>query len=311
MSLAKRAQNWIDPEIADASDVGDEVLAEFENLFSDISVEEEEGSEDVEAEGPEFEGEVTIQVGEDDPKEFSFSLPKVPGSDVEDDIEEITVEEPEDEVVVEEQDTWDYGVLTNFLPWLAKMIQNVPGHNGYDTSGLERAISYLGALNKSISRAVRSDLKNTLDIPQIEKARKEIEEGIMRLEERLERQTMNKKRNKKKSDSEYAGELIKEAQKISGVQGRIVVTVPLIISRVARVCINGMVSAGHDIEDLFDRQVKKYNFDIQQQAELMQLLEDMGYPLRRDRGFLRDEEIDITRSDNFDWAANYPENGTK
>ena len=38
----------------------------------------------------------------------------------------------------------------------------------------------------------------------------------------------------------------------------------------------------------------------------MQLLEDMNYTVRRDRGFLRDEEIDTTKSDNMDWAANYP-----
>lgn len=66
-----------------------------------------------------------------------------------------------------------------------------------------------------------------------------------------------------------------------------------------------MVSAGHDIEDLFSRQVKKYKLNDREQAETMQLLADMGYPLRQDRGFLLDEDVDTRSSDNFDWSASY------
>lgn len=316
MSLAKRAQKyWEDEE--DKFPADDE-MSQVEELFSKIRVgedpedlEEDEPIGDIEIDEPEHDvaGEVTLQVGEENPEEFTFSLPQLPGSDDVDEPEEeeIEVEEEEDEVEdPESQDAWDYGgKLVNFLPWLVKMLQNIPRHNR-ETSGLERAIAYLSMIDKSISKAVRSDIREELDIAKIEEARKEIEDGIERLEKELEKRHSKKKQKNAFVNSEYAGQLVKEAQKIAGVQGRIVVTVPLIISRVARTCINGMVSAGHDIEDLFDRQVKKYNFDIQQQAELMQLLEDMGYPLRRDRGFLRDEEIDRTRSDNFDWAANYP-----
>lgn len=300
MSLAKRAQYWEDESQAD------DTMSQVEDLFSKIDVGEDPDDEevgDIEVDEPEgLIGDVVIEIDEAEPKEFTFELSKLPGSD---DIEEpeeetdgdLEVAEEEDEVSMDEQDAWDYGKLHNFLPWLVKMIQNIPRHNR-ESAGIERAIAYLSMLDKSISKAVRSDIREELDIPQVQKARTEIESGIERLETELN------KRNKKKK-AEQSGQLIKEAQKISGVQG-IVVTVPLIISRAARVCINGMVSGGHDIEDLYDRQVKKYNFDVQQQAELLQLLEDMGYPLRRDRGFLRDEKIDTTSSDNFDWAANYP-----
>ena len=84
----------------------------------------------------------------------------------------------------------------------------------------------------------------------------------------------------------------------------IVVTVPILLSRVARVCINGAVSAGHDIEDLFDRQVKAYKLDDREQAEVMQLLSDMGYPMRRDRGFLLNEKQE--GQDGSDWNQNFP-----
>jgi len=80
----------------------------------------------------------------------------------------------------------------------------------------------------------------------------------------------------------------------------------LLISSLARVCINSMVSAGHDLEDEYAKQIKEYKLDKREQRELGQLLEDMGYPLRIDRGVPPGTEIDTTRSDNSDWAANYP-----
>lgn len=311
MALAKTAQFWEDEnDVTDIMQINKCVICggALDNEgrcpkceMEDLSAADDEVDSDGGVEG---EGTIVVELDGDNPvgEEFSFVLPKVPGADLDDEDDfAISVEEPEEEVRVGEQDVWDYGALSNFMPWLSKMFSSVPRHNGYETSGLERAISYLGVLDKSISRAVRSDLKEELDIPQVEKARQEIQDGIDRLEERLNRILSKKK--KKKADFEPG--LVKEAQKITGVKG-IMITVPLIISRAARVCINGYVSAGHDIEDLFQKQVDRYKFDIVQQAELMQLLEDMGYPLRRDRGFLLDEEIDATSTDNMDWAANYP-----
>jgi ubiquitin C-terminal hydrolase len=80
---------------------------------------------------------------------------------------------------------------------------------------------------------------------------------------------------------------------------------PLFASRIARICINGTVSAGHDISDMFQKQVKKWKLTDREQAEVMQLLSDMGYPLREDRGYMPDEEVDVTSSDNYDWSAQY------
>ena len=83
------------------------------------------------------------------------------------------------------------------------------------------------------------------------------------------------------------------------------ITVPLLISRIARVCINGMVSGGHDINDLFHRQVKKYKLTDREQAETMQVLADLGYTMREDRGYMFDDDVDTSSSDNFDYSANY------
>lgn len=200
---------------------------------------------------------------------------------------------------------WDWSAkgAEGFVAWVKERLSDVPKHSGYDTAGLERAVSYLDKLDGEISKAMRMDLDGELDANKVEEVRAKIDEGISRLEDRIDKVKSSKKKPKKKK-AELDPSLVKEAQKITGVGG-IIVTVPLLISRVARVCINGMVSGGHDIEDLFDRQVKKYKLSEREQAEVMQLLDDMGYALRRDRGYLADEGVDPASSDNFDWAANY------
>jgi hypothetical protein len=169
-------------------------------------------------------------------------------------------------------------------------------------------MAYMEKLDSEISKAMRMDLDEELDANQVEKVRSQLDEGLSRLQGRLDKVKDSKKSSKKRkktADYEMDDEgFIKEAQKIIGVSG-VYITVPLLISRIARVCINGTVSAGHDIEDLYNRQVKKWNLTEREQAETMQLLFDMGYPLRQDRGFMPDDDIEVSDSDNMDWAANY------
>ena len=202
---------------------------------------------------------------------------------------------------------WEAHGPHGFIAWIKGRISDVPKHSGYDTAGLERAIAYMERIDNEISKAMRMDLDGELDGNKIEVVRSELDDGIARLQARLDKVKDTKKSNKRKKKSEYIMDedgFIKEAQKITGVQG-VYVTVPLLISRIARVCINGTVSAGHDIEDLYSRQVKKYALNEREQAEVQQLLFDMGYPLRQDRGFMPDDDLEVSDSDNMDWAANY------
>lgn len=316
MSLAKIAQPVWEDEPEDVNDAmfvtGDPPgeQAGFESMEPPADVfDADEDDITVEEPDDDLEGELVIQVDDEEPEVFSFTLPELPGAegDIEIDDGDIEVEEGEEEVEVAERDMWDWesGGVGSFLQWLQGMFNSIPKYHGDQTTGVERAVSFLSKLDAAISKAVRSDLKEELDISQVENARREIRSGIKRLNQRLERLTVGDKKKKANSDVSYREMLVKEAQKISGIN-KTTITVDILLARVAKTCINGMVSAGHDIEDLFDRQVKKYNLDVREQASVMQLLEDMGYPLRRDRGFLRDEEIDRTRSDNFDWNANYP-----
>lgn len=206
------------------------------------------------------------------------------------------------------KDKWDWEAHGphGFVAWIKSRIAEVPKHSGFDSAGLERAHAFLQRLDNEISKAMRMDLDGELDANKIEEVRAQIDDGMARLDARLDKVKKSKKSSrKKKAEYEIDSEgFVKEAQKITGVQG-VYVTVPLLISRIARVCINGTVSAGHDIEDLYNRQVKRYKLNEREQAEVQQLLFDMGYPMRQDRGFMPEDDFEVYDSDNMDWAANY------
>lgn len=245
----------------------------------------------------------------DDPHDVVFKLDSIPGAPG---AQEIVILEPDDDKEIEveadpeESDSWKWE-HSNFLPWLSKMFAAVPSHSGYDTTGLEKAIAYFDALDREISKAMRTDFKDEIDAAKAERAREEIENGLERLIERLEKVKSDKyKRHGKKKSRGWAEDagLVKEAQKATHITG-ITITVPLLISRIARVCINGMVSAGHDIEDMFKLQVEEYNLDKREQAELSQLLSDMGYAMAQDRGYPVGTPVETWKNDNFDWNAQY------
>lgn len=257
----------------------------------------------------EGDGEVTIQVDDEDPetKQFSFTLPLVPGGEYQEDIEEPSeIEVEEDDEIVVNDDPWNWGAPSNFLSWLCNKMNVVPNHSGRDSAGLERAISYLEAIDREISKAVRSDLNNDIDISEVETARDELHKGLERLQERLDKVVSSKypgRKKKRKKKAEENSNLVKEAK--SAHVGNIMVTVPLLISSIVRTCINSMVSAGKDIESCFDKLAQKYELTPREEMEAIQLFADMGYAIRRPRGYHRDEEIDYTSTDNFDYIAQY------
>lgn len=242
---------------------------------------------------------------------------KIPGAPegAEDPVEEVieVVEDKEEDKEEDENDArkgkpagkWDWKSkgAEGFLEWIKERFANIPKHSGYDSAGLERACSYLDKLDAEISKAMRLDIDGELDANKIEEVRSKIDDGLSRLQDRLNKVKKSKKSTKKKADIEvYDEEIKKEAQKSASI----VVTVPLFISTLARILINGTVSAGHDTKDMYNKLCKKYDLKPRERLELMQLMRDMGFPLRGDRGLWDDEELDQTSSDNFDFAANYP-----
>ena len=157
-------------------------------------------------------------------------------------------------------------------------------------------------INNEISKAIANDYNGEVDVAKLEQARREIFDGIHRLEEAVEK--LDNGYRGKKADLDENG-LVKEAKQDR--IGGIIITVPILISRIAKVCINSMVSGGKDIERVFADQSKEWSLDKREQAELMELLEAMGYNQpRRDRAYPADHQMEYKSSDNYDLSANYP-----
>lgn len=253
-----------------------------------------------------------MEVMESHPDDFVIEVGELPGVDgLDPELEQKleVVEEPEEQKADDEKKSkvapkWDWQSkgATGFLVWVKERVTTVPKHSGYDSAGIERAISYLEKLDSEISKAMRLDLDEELDSSKIEEVRSKVETGIESLHARLDK--VSKKGKKKKKASDDVEGLVKEAQKIPGISG-IVITVPLLISGIVRTCINGTISAGHDLEDMFEKLAKKHKLTDREKFECFQLFADMGYPCRRDRGYMPDEDVDPTSSDNFDWSGSF------
>jgi hypothetical protein len=198
---------------------------------------------------------------------------------------------------------WKDRGATGFVTWVTERFKDVPKHSGKDSAGIERAIAYLNKLDGEISKAMRLDVDGELDSDKVESIRAKIERGVDMLEKALKKITKKKKDRKKKAELDD-GEIIKEA-KVVGMSGNYV-NVPLLISALARMCVNSTVSAGHSMEDNIKKVGDKFKLSDREKFELAFLIQDMGFPVRADRYYLdvMSEPRDKTK-DGFDFAANY------
>ena len=304
MALYKTAQlfNAEDNEI-DIEDIGDDDQV--------ILYEDKPSPEDViEAH--------SLPMGEDS-VEISFKLPSLPGSEAP---LEVSTDDPievveEDHTKSKKSDKNEVKEVENTDPWTSwkekgpkhlcnwakDMLQFIPRHNGNTVAGCERAAAFLERLQKELSAGVRSDLMGDIEIEEFEKIRNEIDSGIDRLYEAAKH--MGKKKKTSTNSIRQDNELVKEAAGTTPIHGAII-TIPQIISTLARIAVNSCVSAGHDIEKVADYLIKKYELSKREQLEFVQTVSDMGFPMRRDRGLGLDEKFDPTSSNNYDMSSNYP-----
>jgi hypothetical protein len=313
MSLYKESQEiLIDDEPVNL--VGDNVITmtgEDPSENSDV-IQVSEGNESLKQ--PVVEIEIT----------FDSDMPGVPRKEV----EKIKLEPEEKELEVSEADDekdedkaedkkpnsiWDWQTqgLPNFLNWVNERFLNVPYHSGRDTAGIERAISYLKAVDSEISKAMRSDKDGQLDFAKIVDVRSKIENGIQALKTQLDRLVKPRKKADEeieliiKEGEDTSEQIVKEAQKAVPLKGNYV-NVPLLIAGIARICINSTISAGHSMEDSFEKLAKKFKLDDREKFQVVLLIRDMGFPIRADRFSLLEEQIDPTESQGLDYMTNYP-----
>jgi hypothetical protein len=308
MTLSSTAQLFVvDPSMV-------QQMGEGAMSFAPLEVSEKDGEEhSEEVPHKHLHDQEELEVAE--PGEVAIVIGELPGApsgtvDPEPPIEVSEMEEEkkdEQDAEPKKNEKWDWSSrgAHGFIAWIKERCDDVPKHSGSDSAGLERAVAYLDRLDGEISRAMRMDLDGELDANQIEKVRATIEEGVERLNDRLDKvkKVKKTKRSKKKSELDTDSVIVKEAQKIMGVGG-VIVTADLLTSHIARICVNSTVSAGHDIEVTLAEQIKKYSLNKREQACLIELLDCMGYPMRRDRGYLLDEEHNDADG-KFDWISNF------
>lgn len=274
-----------------------------------VSEEEEEEQQDEDV--------VDMKIEDKEPEEIEviqFHFDKIPGAE---DQSELPVEEEGDlevsdsEVTVEEDDIWNWKEPKNVLKWAKNMLENhMPKHTGHDLSGVQACIRFHEDLLSELSRALRADRYNDIDVNLMEELRFGIHQSIERLKEREEQiegfkyKKKGKKDKKKKAfDESDSDGFVKEAQKSTKING-ISICVDMFISGICRIIVNAKTSAGKDPDDIFDKLNKKYKFSDREVLEINFLLSDMGVTLRKDRGKIN-EEFDSSSEENMDFAPNY------
>ncbi|HUU87528.1 MAG TPA: hypothetical protein VMX17_07210 [Candidatus Glassbacteria bacterium] len=247
-------------------------------------------------------GEVVELEPRDDEKEIVFSIGLVPGAP-----DEVVLDEDEEEPEIvkegpkEEIDEWNWEKshgVGKFLHWLKGMIDNVPGHSGKHITGIQRATAYFKRLEKEVGRAMSKDFKREIDAAKAQEASNIIKEGLKNLNNRL-----NKLLEKeKKSRGEYKVDITKIAE--TSTLGNIQIVVPYMVSLIARACIDASVQGGKDMKDTFEKLGKEYKLDKREEAQVIHLIKDMGYPLMIDRLRLLDDSLKTDGDGEF--IKNYP-----
>ena len=246
----------------DISQDADEIAESLKDLVEDTSEKFVEFSEDI-AESDE---------------DFAF-----PGSD------RMTKEvmfgsDEEEEESEEEERTWEeHRDVGDFMRFLNDSYPSkIPRHSGDSIVGCEKAMLFLGKLNQQISEAIRNDSDDALETEEVESVRVKIMRDMVILKTRindLKKKLNESARNEFSKKSNQDADIKKEAatQKVQ-----------MVVTPFERACagiiINGTVSAGHDVETVYEYLKEKYAFTDREELGIMQLLMDSGMPIFKDRG---------------------------
>jgi hypothetical protein len=159
-----------------------------EDPSQELSVQESEESEGLEV-GDGEPIEVVLEFSGDLPGSPHSPEPVVKEKKDEDNLEVMEVVDENDAKKSKKSERWDWEAkgADGFVIWVKERFDTVPKHSGYDTAGLERAVSYLQKLDAEISKAMRLDLDEELDSNKVEEIRSKIEDGIDLLLDRLDK----------------------------------------------------------------------------------------------------------------------------
>ena len=174
---------------------------------------------------------------------------------------------------------------------------------------MERALGQWKRLDNFISKALRNDYDGEVDVSFVDKVRTMVEQNIEELEDMLyniqslRRNRRQLKRRNRRAEDE-TDDFVKEAgtPDFAGIQ----VNISAFERAIVGALINGKVSGGKNIEELYTIAKKKYNIDDRQELAIFQILADFGYPVFKDRIKIGDETIDPESTESEgEWQRQY------
>jgi hypothetical protein len=194
----------------------------------------------------------------------------------------------------------------HFIVFLTNEMNRLPQPSSIlgNRSMMEKALGQYKKLDSYISNAMHSDYDDEIDVEKVDKIRAVLEKARDEVEDALEglshMMKQKKKMRRRRADDTHEGELVREA----GVPQFQLVVTPF-QRAIAGALINGKVSGGRNLEELWKEAKEKYKMDDREELEILQVLADMGYPEFRDRLRLG-EDNDPTRTEGFgEWQSQY------
>lgn len=267
-----------------------------------------------------------IETFEDDIGDMKESLEDISeiAADIEDEFGDEKIEDllpgsevsqiKNDDKDAKETDYINDGDLSKFMEYISECYPaKIPQHDGKSMLGCERATGFLERLNNEISRAIRDDVEGKLsdDIDQLEEIRTNIMKDILVLKNHL---SILKKKFKEEHEKKAAplwlngaGEEIRidgDISKKASTPNNIVISVTPFERAISGMLINATVSAGYDMEEVYEFLKDKYKLSDREELAIMQIVADSGYHIFKDRGtFSGDKDDEGSRG--VDFMKNY------
>lgn len=222
----------------------------------------------------------------------------------------------------------------DFTPFfLTEMKRIKPPHACVgNRSEIERSLGQHKKLNGYVSKALRSDYDDKLDVKGIDGLRSKLEHGIDQLEQMLEalddlKRNKKKMRRRRASDDSLCescaaplwhdpdldlpvcvsciesrdGSITKEAT-VAKVQ----YFATAFERAITGALVNGKVSGGRNLDELYAKAKEQYSITPREELAIFQILSDMGYPTFKDRLRIAggDEDPRSTVGDG-EWSTMY------
>lgn len=223
---------------------------------------------------------------------------------------QMTFEEPVQQSYVKDESWLDNKDVSKFVQFLQEQMSKIPTLQQAqgNLSKMENALARWKKLDNYCSEALRGDFHATLDADDIDKKRQIIETNMDNLQDGIDsihamKQTRRQQRRQHRRRADEDFDITKEATapRFNGFQ---MVITPFQRAIVGAL-INGKVSGGRNIEELWKDVKEKYKMDDREELEILQILADFGYPEFKDRLRVGENE-DPSRDSGFgEWSSQY------